>query len=129
MKRAVKDILYKVSLISVSGNMDVNVNGIFFDSRLVCEGSLFVATIGTQVDGHQYIEKAIEKGALAIVCQTLPSTLVEGVTYAQVTDSSSALGILASNYYGNPSSKLKLVGVTGTNCLCVLVTIQVCYLQ
>ncbi|HVD97342.1 MAG TPA: UDP-N-acetylmuramoyl-L-alanyl-D-glutamate--2,6-diaminopimelate ligase [Cytophagaceae bacterium] len=115
MIRILKDILYKVSLYSVSGSTDREINGIFFDSRLVGEGSLFVATVGTQVDGHHYIEKSIEKGAVAIVCQIMPAVLKPGITYVQVVNSSAALGIMASNYYGNPSSKLKLVGVTGTN--------------
>jgi len=115
MKKVLKDILYKVSLTSVSGSTDISIGGIFFDSRHVTDGSLFVATIGTQVDGHNFIEKAIEKGASSIVCQQLPEKLKEGITYVQVLDSSNALGILASNFYENPSSKLKLVGVTGTN--------------
>jgi UDP-N-acetylmuramoyl-L-alanyl-D-glutamate--2,6-diaminopimelate ligase len=115
MIRILKDILYKVSLNSVSGSTDVKINGIFFDSRLVGEGSLFVATSGTQSDGHQFIDKSIEKGAVAVICQAMPAVLKPGITYVQVLDSSMALGIIASNYYGNPSSKLKLVGVTGTN--------------
>jgi UDP-N-acetylmuramoyl-L-alanyl-D-glutamate--2,6-diaminopimelate ligase len=115
MIRILKDILYKVSLNSVSGNTDVAVNGIFFDSRLVGEGSLFIATVGTQSDGHQFIEKAIEKGAVAVVCQAMPKELKPDVTYVQVINSSIAMGIIAANYYGNPSSKLRLVGVTGTN--------------
>jgi UDP-N-acetylmuramoyl-L-alanyl-D-glutamate--2,6-diaminopimelate ligase len=115
MNRILKDILYKVSLNSVSGTTDIKINGMFFDSRLVGDGSLFVATVGTQSDGHQYIDKAIEKGAAAIVCQTMPENLKPGVTYVQVLNSSAALGIMAANYYGNPSSKLNLVGVTGTN--------------
>lgn len=115
MIRILKDILYKVSLYSVSGSTDIEINGIFFDSRHVGKGSLFVATIGTQSDGHHYIDKSIEKGAVAIVCQVMPADLKPGVTYVQVVNSSAALGIMASNYYGNPSSKLILVGVTGTN--------------
>ena len=115
MIRILKDILYKVSLNSVSGSTDVKINGIFFDSRLVGEGSLFVATYGTLSDGHQFIDKSIEKGAVAVICQTMPAELKPGITYVQVLNSSTALGIIASNYYGNPSSKLKLVGVTGTN--------------
>jgi UDP-N-acetylmuramoyl-L-alanyl-D-glutamate--2,6-diaminopimelate ligase len=115
MIRIVKDILYKVSLTSVSGSTDVEVNGIFFDSRLVGEGSLFIATVGTQSDGHQFIDKAIEKGASAIVCEVMPEKLKQGVTYVQVVNSNVAMGIMAANYYGNPSHRLKLIGVTGTN--------------
>lgn len=110
-----KDILYKVSLFSVSGSTDIEIGDIQFDSRLVGKGSLFVATVGTHADGHKYIDTAIEKGAVAIVCQTMPSELKKGVTYVQVINSSNALGIIAANYYNNPSQKLKLVGVTGTN--------------
>lgn len=110
-----KDILYKVSLVSVSGNTSLEISSIQFDSRGVKAGSVFVATRGTQSDGHQYIDTAIEKGAVAIVCEDLPSSLKEGVVYVKVANSSQALGIMASNFYGNPSSKLKLVGVTGTN--------------
>ncbi len=110
-----KDILYKVSLISVSGNTDITISSVCFDSRAVAWGSLFVATKGVSVDGHQFIDKAIEKGAPAIVCEILPVNLQEGIIYIEVKDSSEALGIIASNFYGNPSNHLKLVGITGTN--------------
>lgn len=86
-----------------------------FDSRKVGAGDLFVAVVGTISDGHDFIEKAIELGASIIVCERLPETLNENVSYLQVKSSSKALGILAADFYGNPSSKLKLVGVTGTN--------------
>jgi UDP-N-acetylmuramoyl-L-alanyl-D-glutamate--2,6-diaminopimelate ligase len=110
-----KDILYKVSLLSVSGDTNVEVTAIVFDSRAVKPASLFVALRGTQVDGHQFIAKAVELGAAAILCDQMPETLQEGVTYVQVPDSAAAMGLAASNFYGNPSAKLKLVGVTGTN--------------
>ena len=110
-----KDILYKVSLHTVSGTTDITISSICFDSRAVINGSLFVATKGVSVDGHQFIDKALEKGAVAVVCEVLPTSLKEGVTYVEVKDSSEALGIMASNFYGNPSAQLKLVGVTGTN--------------
>jgi len=110
-----KDILYKVSLVTVSGTTEVNIDSVCFDSRAVTKGSLFVATKGVSVDGHQYIDKAIEKGAVAIVCEVLPYAQKDGVTFIEVKDSSEALGIIASNFYGNPSASLKLVGVTGTN--------------
>jgi UDP-N-acetylmuramoyl-L-alanyl-D-glutamate--2,6-diaminopimelate ligase len=109
-----KDILYKVSLQATSGDMNIPVSEVQFDSRQVGKGDLFVAVKGTHVDGHDYIKNAIEKGAVAIVCQEEIKP-IEGVTIAQSHDSSRALAIIASNYYGNPSSKLKLVGVTGTN--------------
>lgn len=110
-----KDILYKVSLISVSGNTGMDVNDICFDSRAVNPGCLFVATRGTQSDGHEFIQVAIDKGAVAIVCEEIPENQQEGITYLQVKNSSESLGIIASNFYGNPSASLKLVGVTGTN--------------
>lgn len=110
-----KDILYKVSLQSVSGDTSVEIEQIVFDSRAVKPGSLFVAVRGTQVDGHQFIEKAVELGAAAILCEALPATLHAGTTYVQVPDSASAMGLAASNFYGNPSAKLKLIGLTGTN--------------
>lgn len=112
---SLRDILYKVSLVSTSGNMDVTVGAITFDSRQVQSGSLFIAVKGTQVDGHEYIDKAIRAGAIAIVCEQLPDEIVERVTFVAVKNSASALGIIASNFFENPSSKLKLVGVTGTN--------------
>jgi UDP-N-acetylmuramoyl-L-alanyl-D-glutamate--2,6-diaminopimelate ligase len=110
-----KDILYKVPLISVSGITDIVIKAVHFDSRAVDPGSLFVATRGTAVDGHQFIEKAIEQGAVAIICEAMPAKLNDKVTYVQVKNSNYALGIVASNFFGNPSSKLRLVGVTGTN--------------
>jgi len=110
-----KDILYKVHITSASGDMNVEVRGICFDSRKVHPGFLFVAVRGTQSDGHAFIEKAILSGAMAIVAEKLPEVISDKVTYVTVKDSAKALGIIASNFYGNPSSKLKLVGVTGTN--------------
>ncbi len=110
-----KDILYKVTLISVSGKMDTEISNVCFDSRQVAEGSLFVAIKGTQTDGHAYIEQVIEQGAEAVVCEEMPEILREGVAYVHVNNSAAALGIIAGNFYGNPSSKLSLVGVTGTN--------------
>ncbi|WP_323757805.1 UDP-N-acetylmuramoyl-L-alanyl-D-glutamate--2,6-diaminopimelate ligase [Roseivirga sp.] len=112
---ALKDILYKVGLQSVSGDTAVEVAALAFDSRKVGANTAFIATRGTQVDGHDYIEQAIEKGAAAIICEELPEILNTSITYIQVKDSSEALGIMASNFFGNPSAKLKLVGVTGTN--------------
>ncbi|MBL3656564.1 UDP-N-acetylmuramoyl-L-alanyl-D-glutamate--2,6-diaminopimelate ligase [Fulvivirga sediminis] len=110
-----KDILYKVSLVSTSGDMDREVNDIAFDSRKVKEGTLFVAVKGTQSDGHDYIGSSIAKGAKVIVCETMPEAIGSDVTYVAVKDSAKALGLMASNFYGEPSTKLKLVGVTGTN--------------
>ena len=95
--------------------MDTEIASLAFDSREVETRSVFIAIKGTQTDGHVYIEKAIEKGAVAIVCEQLPDTLHEKITYVQVKDPAEALGIMAANFYGNPSEKLVLVGVTGTN--------------
>ena len=110
-----KDILYKVSLTSSYGDMSVDVEGICFDSRKVRPGFLFIAIKGTQSDGHEYIAKAIELGAIAVVCEKLPDTVTDKITFASVKNSGQALGIIASNFFGNPSEKMKLTGVTGTN--------------
>lgn len=110
-----KDILYKVSVNAVYGNTDIEISQIIFDSRKVQKGDLFVAQKGVSVDGHLYIEKAISLGATSIICEELPEEKQENVTYVQVENSNSTLAIVASNFYDNPSRKIKLVGVTGTN--------------
>ncbi len=110
-----KDILYKVTLDAVVGNTTVAVTELQFDSRTVGLNDVFVAIRGTQSDGHNYINKAIEKGAIAIICEELPEQIINGITYVKVVDTSSALAIMASNYYKNPSHNLKLIGITGTN--------------
>jgi UDP-N-acetylmuramoyl-L-alanyl-D-glutamate--2,6-diaminopimelate ligase len=110
-----KDILYKVTLEKVVGSTAVTVGKLEFDSRKVVLNDVFVAIRGTQVDGHDYIKKACEQGALVVVCEKLPELLINGITYIEVTDSQEALAIIASNYYGNPSESLKVIGVTGTN--------------
>lgn len=113
--RSLKDILYKAGIEEVAGNTDVNVVDVCFDSRSVREGSLFVAVRGTQTDGHNFMHAVVEKGAVAIVCEQLPEDLLTGITYIKVADSATALARIAANFYGNPSEKLKLIGVTGTN--------------
>jgi UDP-N-acetylmuramoyl-L-alanyl-D-glutamate--2,6-diaminopimelate ligase len=113
--RELKDILYKVPLTSSFGDMTSIVKGICSDSRKVKEGFVFIAVKGTLTDGHDYIEKAITLGATVIVCEKMPPTVNEAITYVTVKDSAVALGIIASNFSGNPSEKLKLTGVTGTN--------------
>lgn len=110
-----KDILFKVSIESVYGNTNIDINSIEFDSRKVDNKSLFVAIKGTMVDGHDFIEEAISKGVQAIICENLPSDRKENVTYIITSDSNKALAILVANFYDNPSQKLGLVGVTGTN--------------
>ncbi|NJN27393.1 MAG: UDP-N-acetylmuramoyl-L-alanyl-D-glutamate--2,6-diaminopimelate ligase [Cyclobacteriaceae bacterium] len=112
--KLLKDILYKVSLTATSGDMNIPVASVHFDSRKVAKGDVFVAVAGTQVDGHQFIQKAIAQGAVAIVCEHAMDAQ-PGVAVVQTESSSKALGIIASNYYENPSSKLKLIAVTGTN--------------
>lgn len=110
-----KDILYRVSLTSTVGDMTVPVPGVSFDSRTVQPGYLFVAVKGTTSDGHTFIDKAIEKGAKVIVCERLPNTLQDDVTYVTVKNSARALGFIAANFYGNPSERVSLTGITGTN--------------
>lgn len=110
-----KDILYKVSIEEIVGAADVVVNAVHFDSRKVAKNDLFVAQKGVTVDGHLFISKAIELGAKVVVCESFPEDLDKSVTYVRVADSNVALAIISSNYFNNPSSKLKLIGVTGTN--------------
>ncbi|MDN3666038.1 UDP-N-acetylmuramoyl-L-alanyl-D-glutamate--2,6-diaminopimelate ligase [Algibacter miyuki] len=112
---ALKDILYKVSLNAVVGSTSIDVSNIDFDSRNISAGDVFVAIRGSVVDGHKYIDVAVENGATAVVCEVIPEEKVAGVTYVEVEDSSKALAFMASNFYGVPSENLKLVGVTGTN--------------
>ncbi len=113
--RILKDILYKVGIQKVVGDTAIVIDKIAFDSREINAKDVFVAIGGTVVDGHQYIEQVISKGAIAIVCESLPENIVEGITYIQVLDTKEALAFMASNYYNEPSAKLKLVGITGTN--------------
>lgn len=110
-----QDILYKVSLRSVQGNMQVNVKDLQIDSRKVGKGSVFIAIKGVHVDGHQFIETAIEKGATAIICEQFPAHLKDNVTYVQVENSGEAAGYMSHNFFEQPSEKLILIGVTGTN--------------
>jgi UDP-N-acetylmuramoyl-L-alanyl-D-glutamate--2,6-diaminopimelate ligase len=113
--KILKDILYKVSVETVIGDTAIKVNSIHFDSRLIAEGDVFIALKGVNVDGHDFIGKAIDKGAKVIVCQKLPEKKSSEVVYIEVADSSEAMAIISANYYDNPSRKLKLIGVTGTN--------------
>jgi UDP-N-acetylmuramoyl-L-alanyl-D-glutamate--2,6-diaminopimelate ligase len=110
-----KDILVNCNLLEIIGNKDLDIADVSFDSRKVGNGTLFFAVKGTQSDGHDYIDMAVEKGASAIVCERLPKTKKDGVTYIKVDNSAYVLGMSASNFYGNPSQSLKLTGVTGTN--------------
>lgn len=110
-----KDILYKVAIEAVKGSTEIAVNNIDFDSRKIEENDVFIAIRGTVADGHEFIETAINKGATAIICDTFPENIVAGITYVQVIDTNRALAFMASNFFGNPSANLKLVGITGTN--------------
>jgi UDP-N-acetylmuramoyl-L-alanyl-D-glutamate--2,6-diaminopimelate ligase len=112
---SLKDILYGVGLTAVSGTTAKLVNNICFDSRVVALDDVFVAIKGSLSDGHTFIKKAIDLGANAIVCEKMPEELINEISYIEVEDSKKALAIMASNFYGNPSKNLKLVGVTGTN--------------
>ncbi len=109
------DILDGITVLESVGSIDVPVSSLQMDSRKIKSGDCFIAIKGTTSDGHQFISKCIELGANAIVCETLPEKIVAHVTYIHVKDSSKALGAMASNFYEQPSSKMKVVGVTGTN--------------
>lgn len=109
------ELLKNIATISITGNAECDIKGVNIDSRKVADGHLFIAMRGTQVDGHKFIPKAEELGATAILCMELPEQLKEGVTYVQVADTEDIVGQVATTFYGNPTSKLKLVGVTGTN--------------
>ena len=109
------DILYKVAIEAVVGYTKIKVSSIQFDSRLVTLNDVFVAVKGVHSDGHQFINKAVNQGALVIVCEELPEEQVNGITYIVVKDTQKALAVMAANFYQNPSENLQLVGVTGTN--------------
>lgn len=110
-----KDILYKVSIEVVKGSTEVAIGKLEFDSRKIVHGDVFVAIRGTVSDGHDFIDKAIALGAIAVVCDTIPAHTQNNITYIQVKDTNKALAFLAANYFDNPSQQLKLVGITGTN--------------
>lgn len=113
--KLLRELLYKVGIESIVGQTDTMIHALCFDSRAVNTGSLFVALKGVQVDGHQFIDKAVDQGAIAVVCETLPENLPQNVVLVQVDNAHRALGIMAANFFSHPSKKLKLVGVTGTN--------------
>ena len=109
------DILRNVNPTQIKGAADIAISSITYDSREACAGSMFFAVKGTRVDGHSFIQQVIGMGTVAVVCEEIPETTSENVTYIKVADSSIAAGKIASNWFGNPSEKLKLVGITGTN--------------
>lgn len=109
------ELLKNIKPIGITGDTDTEITGVNIDSRLIAAGQLFVAMKGTQVDGHQFISKAIEQGAAAVLCEDMPESVAAGITFVQVTSTEDAAGKVATLFYGDPSRKLKLVGVTGTN--------------
>ena len=109
------ELLKNIKPIGITGDTDTEITGVNIDSRLIAAGQLFVAMKGTQVDGHQFISKAIEQGAAAVLCEDMPESVTAGVTFVQVTSTEDTAGKVATLFYGDPSRKLKLVGVTGTN--------------
>jgi UDP-N-acetylmuramoyl-L-alanyl-D-glutamate--2,6-diaminopimelate ligase len=110
-----KEILWKVAIEAVNGSTDVAIEKMEFDSRKISENDVFIAIRGTISDGHDFIETAINKGAIAIICDTFPEIIISGITYIRVKDTNKAMAFMAANYFENPSQKLKLVGITGTN--------------
>lgn len=110
-----QEVLYKVALRMVHGSTEAEISDVQIDSRKIKSGSLFIAVKGSGADGHDYIKKAVEKGAVAVVCEEMPTEQSEKVVYVQVENSAAAAGYIASNFFDRPSEKMKLVGVTGTN--------------
>jgi UDP-N-acetylmuramoyl-L-alanyl-D-glutamate--2,6-diaminopimelate ligase len=122
--KLLKDILYKAGLEEVIGSTHLAVDKICSDSRQVDGMSAFIAIRGTQTDGHLYISKVVEMGCKIIICEEFPDEQIDGVTYVKVQNTQTALGIIASNFYDNPSEKLELIGTTGTNGKTTVVTLQ-----
>jgi UDP-N-acetylmuramoyl-L-alanyl-D-glutamate--2,6-diaminopimelate ligase len=123
MMKNLEDIIKGIEVVSVSGNIDVSISGIEFDSRNVTQGNLFVAVKGVKTDGHDYIEQAIRSGAAGVICQDIPGGTNKNTAVIKVKDSAKALGQAASAFFGNPSGSLKLVGITGTNGKTTIATI------
>jgi UDP-N-acetylmuramoyl-L-alanyl-D-glutamate--2,6-diaminopimelate ligase len=113
--KTLRDIIYSVPLNQAIGSTDVEISEVCFDSREIKPNALFVAIPGTLVNGHQFITQAVSQGAGAVLCEKLPEQLEQHVCYLKVENAAKALGVIAANFYDNPSSKLKLVGITGTN--------------
>ena len=110
-----KDLLYQVNILHLIGSTDINIVDLQFDSRLVKKGSIFFAIKGIDHDGHIFINDVIKKQAIAVVVEELPKSIISNVTYIKVSDTKKAMGIMAANFFKNPSEKIKLIGVTGTN--------------
>jgi len=121
--KTLQDILYRTRVKEIIGLLNREITAVAFNSKEIVDGSMFIAIKGTQVDGHNFIQQAIENGAVAIVCMELPTHIQDNVTYIVVSDSAEALGYIASNMYDNPSEKIKIIGVTGTNGKTTIVTL------
>jgi len=113
--KILQDILYGVSIEAIVGVTTIPVSGVTFDSRIVQSDFVYVAQKGVVSDGHDFISQAILKGAKAIICENIPEEYEKGIVYVKVENSSKTLGLIASNFYDNPSKKLTLIGITGTN--------------
>lgn len=122
--KTLKEILYKAGIVSIHGNTDVEISSICFDSRFAKDGCLFIAIKGTKLDGHEFINSVIQSGAKAIIYQEDIVIKNDNISYVKVKDSGAALGQIASNFYNNPSSNLKLIGITGTNGKTTFVTLS-----
>ena len=113
--KELKEILYRVKITKVIGNTSIGISKLCIDSRQIKPNDLFIAIKGNSIDGHNFINKAIELGAKSIICESIPPEIIDGITYLEVNCSREALSISSANYFDNPSQKLKLIGVTGTN--------------
>jgi UDP-N-acetylmuramoyl-L-alanyl-D-glutamate--2,6-diaminopimelate ligase len=113
--RILSDILYNVNIQAMHGSTDITVNALSIDSRAIGKGDAFIAIRGVHADGHLFIDKALQQGAAVVICEELPQQLAADVCYVQVVNSAIAVGTIAGNFYENPSQKVQLVGVTGTN--------------
>ena len=113
--KLLKDLLYGVRIQEIVGNTQIAIERIYYDSRKSSKNALFIAISGTQVDGHDFIETAIDLGAIAVLCEKIPVKTRDGIQYIQTKDSAFALSAVASNWFGNPSEEMKVIGVTGTN--------------
>lgn len=113
--KTLRDILYNVNIVAVKGSTDTAVNALNIDSRAVKPGDAFIAIRGVHADGHLFIDKAVQQGATVVICEELPAQTADNVVYVQVNSSATAAGVIAANFYDNPSQKVQLVGVTGTN--------------
>ena len=121
--KILKELLYKVAIEGISGNPNLEINSLSFDSRTIQKNGLFIAQNGIKSNGHDFISQSINNGARAIICEVIPKKCEDGVVYVLVKNSAKALGVIASNFYDNPSEKLNLVGVTGTNGKTSIVTL------